>query len=123
MIKIELTKDIINLLPQIRIEKTSNGVEIESKKLFHQLGVVESYAIANGEYENHIPGSELTSDAKKWPEEIENRAWEVYYYIVDNLDNILSIVLYYSSNGKGLKPGIYKRFERENGIWKYQKQK
>jgi hypothetical protein len=117
MITIKLTEDIINVLTLTKIEKTKQGVEILSQDLFYTSGVLENILMALGDYDKFIPGTENTFEGKSWPKELEDKAWDIYSYITENLDEILSIVLTYAKNG--VLSGIYKRKESLKGIWKY----
>jgi len=117
MVKIELTKDIIDLLGLIKVEKTPIGVEILSKDLFYNSDVLQNVLMVWGEYDNFISGTEKSFEGKKWDKELEDKAWNVYNYIIDNLDEIISILLVYAK--AGVNPGIYKRKESLNGVWNY----
>jgi hypothetical protein len=118
MIKIELTKEIISLLGQIKIEQTENGVKIINDDLFYISDVLQTSMMVWGEYDNHIKDTEKSFDGRIWNEKLENKAWNTYDYITENLGEIMSIVL--ANAEKGIKPGIYKRKEKEPGLWSYE---
>jgi hypothetical protein len=118
MVKIEITQDILDLLNQIKIQQTENGCEVLNVDLYYISDVLHTSMMSWGIYDNHIKDTEKSFDGRMWEEELENRAWNAYDYIVENLNEIISIVM---SNAKnGVKPGIYKRKDKEPGLWQYE---
>jgi len=120
MIKINLTQDIIKVLPLIKITKvdevTPCKYEIVSNDLFHGGTVVENFMQAWGKYDEHIPGSELSEEGRMWNEELEKKAWDTYDYIINHFDDIFSIIFYTIPN---VKEGTYSRKKKTPGIWEY----
>jgi hypothetical protein len=117
MITIQLTTDIINTLKLLRLQNGEKGCEILRDDMYVCSSVMENIIRVMGEYENFIPGSDFSFEGHQWPKETEDRAWEIHTYIRDNLKEILSILIFYCDSG--VKPGIYKRKERMDGIWDY----
>jgi hypothetical protein len=117
MIKIKITNEILNLLPLILIKKDEDGVRIDNKDFFINSNVLDTVLMSMGKYYDSISGSENTFEGRKWEPELENSAWEVYEYTVENLDEILSIVLIFAR--AGVKTGVYSRKESSPGLWKY----
>jgi hypothetical protein len=78
---------------------------------------VENFMRAWGEYDNFSPGSELSEEGRVWGEELEDKAWETYEYLVNNMADIISIIFYTIPN---VKAGIYSRKKKTSGIWEYQ---
>jgi hypothetical protein len=118
MIKIELTEEIISLLGHIKTEQTENGVKIEKNDLFYISDVLHTAMMVWGEYDNHIKDTEKSFDGRMWDKKLEDKAWNTYDYITENLGEIISIVLTNVKNE--IKPGIYKRKEKEPGLWMYE---
>jgi len=127
MIKINLTEEIIKILPLVKITKdvyaeklvsppipTQWDFKIDPKDMFWGGTVMENFMQAWGTYKDHVTNGEF--EDKIWSKELEAKAWETYDYIVDNLDDIISIIFYTLPN---VKPGVYKRRKKEPGIWEY----
>ena len=132
MVTINLTREVIEVLPFIKISKKDDdsGVEIINKDLFWGGTVLENFMHAWGKYNDHIPGSELTEEGRRWDEELENKVWDTYNYMCDNMSDIISIVFYNVKEqlcGKydpdvaifNIRPGEYKRKTKTPGIWEY----
>ena len=121
MIKINLTKDILQVLPLIKITKVDDdtdiksGIEIKSTDLFWGGTVLENIMQAWGFYEDNI---EHGDEGKIWNRDLEQKAWDTYDYIIKNLDNIISIILYTPYNME-IKEGVYSRNKKTPGIWIY----
>jgi len=115
MIKINLTEDIIKVLPLIKITKSEEiiGCEINSRDMFWGGTVVENFMQAWGKFDKHV----TINEEKIWDEELEKKAWETYDYIIDNMDDIISIIFYTLPN---IKEGVYSRRKKEPGIWNFQ---
>jgi hypothetical protein len=117
MVRIKITQELIDLLNCIKINQTEKGCEIIKNDLFYISDVISTSMMAWGKNDNYIKDSEKSFDGKRWDEDLENKAWDTYDYIVKNLDEIISIVL---SNAKtGIKPGVYYRKTKEPGLWNY----
>jgi hypothetical protein len=118
MVKIEITQDILDLLNQIKVQKTENGCEIIKNDLYYISDVLHTSMMSWGQYDNHIKDTEKSFDGRMWEEELESRAWNTYTYITENLNEIISVVM--SNTKNGMKPGIYKRKNKELGLWQYE---
>jgi hypothetical protein len=79
--------------------------------------VVENFMQAWGEYDNHIPGTELEEERRRRSVELEDKARDTYKYIANNMFDIIGIILYTLPN---VKAGIYSRKSKNPGIWDYQ---
>ena len=121
MIKISLTDDIIKVLPLIKISKKEDdsGFEIISNNLFWGGTVLENIMQAWGKYDEHIPGTELSEEGRMWDEELEKKAWDTYDYIINHLDDIISIIFYIIPNVLVFKKGTYTRKKKSPGIWDF----
>jgi len=118
MIKIEITEDILNVLGQIKINNINGGVDILTNDLFYTSDVLSTIMMVWGKYDNHIKDTEKSFDGRIWNNELEDKAWNTYNYIINNLNDIISIVMTNAVNG--VKVGIYKRKDKEPGLWQYE---
>lgn len=119
--KIELNEDLLKLIENIKFEafefnKDSKnahiGWGIDQYSLFGGTYCLEDTSIILGLYDKHIPGTENDALGVDFPEDIKNKLWGYYSYIWDNIEYIISLVLYYSNKG-GLHPGTYKCIAEE----------
>lgn len=122
--KITLTEEHLALIQNIRFEafefepssvNSRFGWGIDQYSLFGGTYFLEDASRILGCYDQHIPGTEEDPLGPDFPEELKNHLWGLYDYIWGNIEYILSLVLFYSSNG-GLKPGTYKCKSTEK-IW------
>ena len=123
MVKINLTNDILKVLPLIKITKTEEpefgsyaGSKISMNDFFWGGTVLENFMQAWGKYDEHVSGSEQSEEGRYWSEELENKAWNTFDYIVSNLADIISIIF---SNLPNVKEGVYSRRTKSPGIWNY----
>jgi len=118
MVKINLTQDILKILPLVKItnnEEWKNHV-IVSGDLFWGGTVIENIMQAWGKFDEHIPGTDLLEEGRMWDMELEKNAWDTYEYICNNLSDIISIIFYTLPN---VKEGVYTRKSRTPGIWEF----
>ena len=75
--------------------------------LFGGTYVMEDIALIIGRYEDYIKGTEESPQGREYPKELKEYMWGLYNTLVDNMEYIISLVLYYSDKG-GISPGTYK---------------
>ena len=115
LVKIKLTKDILNLITNIRFTKVPDtrsetypltwGIDLFS--LYGGSFILEDIAYIIGKYEEHIPGTEDDAEGPRFKPELEEYMLGLHSYIVENLEYIEDLVHYYSNKG-GLSEGVYK---------------
>jgi hypothetical protein len=122
MIKINLTKEILSVLPFIKVDKYDTtddaaGAFISGNDFFWGGTVVENMMQAWGKFNDHVPVEEFSDEGRVWDKELEDKAWDTFEYIQNNMDDIISIIFYHLPN---IKEGVYTRKNRTPGIWEYQ---
>ena len=70
--------------------------------------VMEDVAMITGHYGEAIDDG---PHGKVYPKELEDHMWELYLYIVNNMEYVIKLVLWSVSNG-GLQAGTYKTTDR-----------
>lgn len=123
--KIELNEDLIKLISSFKFEafdfnvnsKNSRfGWGIDQYSLFGGNFLYEDIAIILGYYDKVIPGTKESYDGPRFPEDLEKKMWDYYMYLCDNIEYILSLIMFYIGNG-GLTPGVYECNSNEKD-WK-----
>lgn len=102
--------DTKNRLNEYNDEASQNGWGVNQWNMFGGTYVMEDVALVTGHYGENIDDG---PSGKVYPKEMEDHMWELYLYITNNMENIMSLVLWSISNG-GLSPGTYKT--SDNGI-------
>lgn len=124
--KITLNEDHLKLIENIKFESfnfkhdSENarfGWGIDQYSLFGGTYLLEDAAIILGVYDKRIIETKDSCMGPRFPEEIEERIWAAYTYIWDNIEYILSLILFYINKG-GLKPGTYTCLSEEK-IWSF----
>jgi hypothetical protein len=118
MITIKLTKEVIDVFPMIMAKTNEDGITVETRDLFYVSDVLHTILMAWGKFDNHIKDTEKTLDGRRWEYELEQKAWDTYEFIKNNLEEIVNIIFTFSNKG-GVKPGVYKRKESETGLYTY----
>ena len=95
--KLELVSDL----------KECHAWGINQWNLFGGTFVMEDVALILGHYGDYIPGTEESPLGKQYPKELEDYMWSLYMDIYENMEYIISLVLFYTDKG-GLTPGTYK---------------
>lgn len=117
IVKINLTKDILNVISGIKFEKFSFqysedgynrfGYGIDSYGMYGGTYCLEDISRLIGRYDEHIQGTEENPMGVQFPEELEKYMWDIHTYINENLVYIESLIHFYVNKG-GLTPGTYK---------------
>ena len=106
--KLTLTEDHIKLISALNPVMDDNGkVGFDMNSLWGGGYLFEDLALILGFYDEHIPGTENDFEGKRYSKEREDYMLELYDFIKDNLNYIISLVLQFSRKG-GLQPGTYK---------------
>lgn len=82
--------------------------------LFGGTYVLEDVAMILGYFDQAIENSETLATGRRFPAELEDKMYNLYEYIYENLEDIFVIILTFVGNG-GLVPGTY---EYVNYKWK-----
>ena len=126
-IKVELTKDMLALIANIRFKqfptleeiegslKEKVSCEIDFGSLYGGNFLFEDISYIIGIYDRHIPGTEEEPMGPRFSKEDEDYMWELHSYIVEHIADIEDLVHQFSIKG-GLTPGVYvaKAYDR---IW------
>lgn len=113
--RITLTEKNLQLISTIKMRKIeipsnfNNGKYIigaEDISLFGGSDLLFDASMALGCYDKHIEGTSENYNGIQFPPEVENEIFDMYEFIVNNIDTIESLVHYYSNKG-GLTPGTY----------------
>lgn len=102
--------DIKNRLNEYNDEASQNGWGINQWNMLGGTYVMEDVALITGHYGEAIDDG---PQGKVYPKELEGHMWELYLYIVNNMEYVMKLVLWSVSNG-GLQAGTYKT--TDNGI-------
>lgn len=94
-------EEIHNFNPHSRF-----GWGCDQWNLFGGTYVLEDIAIILGYFNQAIENSETLATGRRFPDELENKMYDLYEYICENLEDIFVIVLTFVNQG-GLVPGIY----------------
>lgn len=114
--KITLNEDHLKLISSIKFEsflfdsETKNsrfGWGIDQYSLFGGTYVMEDVALVLGQFDKYIKGTEEDPLGRQFPKELEDYWWDLYRYIVDNMEYIIDLVFTYVNKG-GLSVGTYK---------------
>lgn len=97
----ELLDEIRDMQPNERF-----GWGIDKYGMFGGSYVLEDIALLIGKWNEAIPGTELETGGRRYPQELEDYMFELYQYIVDNMVYIESLVHTFCTKG-GLTPGTY----------------
>ena len=97
-------KEKLELLSEL---KECHAWGINQWNMFGGTFVMEDVALILGNYGDYIPGTEESPLGKQYPKELEDYMWSLYCYIYENMEYIISLVLFYMDKG-GLTPGTYK---------------
>lgn len=123
--KITLNEDHLKLITEIRFEAFSFDAEnrngrfgwgIDQYNLFGGTYVLEDVSRILGKYDEHIAGTEEDPQGVDFTDETKTYLWNVYQYIWDNMEYIISLLLYFSNKG-GLTPGTYKYNRKNVELW------
>jgi hypothetical protein len=114
IIKINITEDILKLIPIIFLqEEGDNKIVIDKTHMFSiGFSLMEDMAMALGIYDRAIKGTEEDPEGKAFSEEDTNYMLELHKYIVDNLYYIETIIHQFVTKG-GISVGTYKAKDNE----------
>lgn len=114
IIKINITEDILKLIPIIFLqEEGDNKIVIDKTHMFSiGFSLMEDMAMALGIYDRAIKGTEEDPEGKAFSEEDTNYMLELHKYIVDNLYYIETIIHQFVTKG-GISVGMYKAKDNE----------
>lgn len=106
---LEITSEMVKLIPFINFEETEDKKEIFVPK-YHifKLGdhLLEDMAMILGYQDKMIPGTENDPLGAAYIEEYEEKMLSIHKTFVDNIIDILTIIQQMSIKG-GVKPGTY----------------
>ena len=114
--KITLNEDLLKLIKNIKFEAFNFGLKSENARfgwgidqysLFGGTYYLEDASIILGLYDKHIPGTEEDPLGVDFPDDVKEKLWGYYDYIVNNMEFLISLILYFSDKG-GLTPGTYR---------------
>lgn len=105
--KLNITDDIIKLIPFFNLQNDENEIRIDKHHLY-LLGehLLDDLGIILGKDELADKTSREDPDGKIFPKDVEDYMLSVHQYIVDNLHLIETLIHQYIIMG-GIKPGIY----------------
>jgi len=114
IIKLDITEDILKLIPIIFIQtKGDDEVTIDKKHLFCiGMHLMEDLAMALGIYDNAIKGTEDDPEGRAYNEKDTEYMLGLHKYIVDNLYYIEILIHQYAVKG-GITVGTYKAKDNE----------
>lgn len=118
IINLHLNEDHLKLLQFMRIDDSQDNKLIIYKDvmLVMQSHMLDDTAMALGLYDKRIKGSEDNEYGAAYPDDIEKRLRDTYFYVSKNLYYIETLLHQYAM--KGLKPGHYKCKDNEM-IWAF----
>lgn len=96
-----ILEELHNFEPQSRY-----GWGCDQWSLFGGTYLLEDMAMILGYYDKAIENTENLSSGRRYPQELEDEMYELYNYIVDNMEDIFNLILTFIGKG-GLKPGEY----------------
>lgn len=114
--KITITDEHIKLLQAIKFEEfvfdgdSRNGrigFGIDQYAPWGGNFPIEDIALILGHFQDAIPGTENDWNGRKFPEELQDKFFDLYEYISENMEYLFNLLIYYSDKG-GLTPGTYK---------------
>ena len=106
----KLRDELIRVKEQLEIisdKKECYAWGINQWSLFGGTYARADIAMLIGRYQDFIPGTEESNLGKQYPKELEDYMWGLYSDISENMEYIISLVLFYLDKG-GLTPGTYK---------------
>ena len=109
-----LLDEIHNLNPHSRF-----GWGVDQWNLFGGTYVLEDVAMILGYFDQAIENSETLATGRRFPEELEEKMYNLYEYICDNFDDILVLTFALAGQG-GLVPGTYEYVDYQ---WTKKKEK
>ena len=124
MKKLTLTEDHLKLISEIHFEgfsfdsETQNGRfgwGIDQYNLFGGTYVLEDVSRILGKYDEHIVGTE-DPQGVDFNDDLKDYMWGLYRYIWENMEDVISLLLYFSNKG-GLVPGTYKKSRSSQQAW------
>lgn len=74
--------------------------------LFGGTYILEDISMILGYFDQAIENSETLASGRRFPEELENKMYNLYEYICDNLEDIMTLVFTFAGNG-GITSGTY----------------
>ena len=98
----EILDGIYDVDPHTRL-----GWGIDQWNMFGGTYVLEDVALILGYFDQAIENSETLAGGRRFPAELEEKMYDLYEYIRDNLSDILVLVLSYAGSGEVIKPGTY----------------
>ena len=125
MKKLTLTEDHLKLISEIHFEgfsfdsETQNGRfgwGIDQYNLFGGTYVLEDVSRILGNYDEHIVGTEEDPQGVDFNDDLKDYMWGLYRYIWENMEDVISLLLYFSNKG-GLVPGTYKKSRSSQQAW------
>lgn len=103
-------------LETLSYQKECYAWGVNQWSLFGGTYAMEDIALAIGKFDQYIKGTEEDPLGRQFPKELEDYMWSLYHDIADNMEYIVSLVLFYTDKG-GLTPGTYK-CKVNDKIWK-----
>jgi len=114
IIRLEITEDILKLLPIIYIQqKGDNEITIDKTHVFSiGMHLLEDISMALGIYDRAIKGTEDDPEGRAFNEEDTKYMLDIHKYITDNLYYIETLIHQYITKG-GIEVGTYKAKDNE----------
>ena len=110
----EILEDLHDFDPHSRF-----GWGCDQWNLFGGTYVLEDIAMILGYFDQAIENSESLASGRRFPEELEEKMYNLYEYICDNFEDILVLSFTFLANG-GLTPGTYEYIDYK---WNKKKEK
>jgi hypothetical protein len=114
--KLTLTQDHLNLISNLKFTlEGDDKIAINKDGMYGGTFIMEDIALTIGKFNEAYPESLEKPTGREFPKELEDYMWNLHEYIWENIEFIMSLVLYYSTKG-GLTPGTYKCIDYEK-VW------
>ena len=110
----QLLEEIHNINPHSRF-----GWGVDQWNLFGGTYVLEDVAMILGYFDQAIENSETLATGRRFPEELEEKMFNLYEYICDHFEDILVLTFVFAGQG-GLVPGTYEYVDYQ---WSKKKEK
>lgn len=111
--RIEITEDILKLIPVFFIQKEGDDfIGVDRKWLLGGMHLLEDLSMALGIYDHAIKGTEDDPEGRAFNDEDTERMLSLHKYVVENLYYIETLIHQYAANG-GLQVGTYRCKDNE----------
>ena len=116
-IKLNLTKEHIALIRNLKLEYNEDDktFKLDQNAPYGGMHLYPEMALILGHYSEYIPETLYDIDGRKYPEELTQKFKEYHEYIMENLEHIIDLKLYYMGE---FKEGLYVRDSKDRSSWK-----